>query len=87
LSNLTKINDIDDLRNNIGLNCIAPMGDMLYVGNGFIALHSATSGQKEIKLWDNLKCKLVFGAYDFEINADVLKFYMNEKTTVLFKII
>lgn len=78
---------VEDLRNNAGLNCIGPMGDMLYVGNGFIALHSATSGQKEIKLWDNLKCKSVFGVNDFEIDADKLKFYINEKTTALFEII
>ena len=77
---------IDDLRNSTGLNCIGPSGDMLYVGNGFIALHSATSGKKEIKLWDNLSCKAIFGVNSFDIHKNILTFELEEKKTVLFEV-
>ena len=58
--------------------------DVVYLGNGYLALHSSKAGKKQIKLPKNAKLDCVFGAKDFCIKETLLTFDLEENATALF---
>ncbi len=60
--------------------------DVVYAGNGFVGLHTATGGKKQIFLPCKCKVLAVFGT-EYEASVtDVIQFELKENTTVLFRV-
>ncbi|MBO7250137.1 MAG: hypothetical protein J6V42_02555, partial [Clostridia bacterium] len=69
-----------------GVHILNDSGDVVYAGNGYVALHSSNGGKKQIKLPRAFDVTAVFGA---DVNAqttDLLEFELNAFETALFKI-
>jgi DNA-binding CsgD family transcriptional regulator len=69
-----------------GVHIYTDEGDVVYMGNGFIALHSAKSGKKTLNLTHPLTLIPVFGS-DIEVKrCKTLTLDLSENNTALFKI-
>ena len=62
------------------------LGEVVYAGNGHVALHSAKKGEKVITLREKCKVKALLGAELQEEVTDILKFGLEENSTALFSI-
>ena len=60
--------------------------DVVYLGNGFIGLHSAVGGKKQLSLHECYTVTPVFGAEIPEQTTDKIEFDLKENATALFSI-
>ena len=58
--------------------------DVVYLGNGFLALHSAVGGNKRLRLPSHEILKAVFGAEGTRQTADGMEFCLKPNATALF---
>ena len=58
--------------------------DVVYVGNGYIGLHSTTGGMKSLRLPRSCTVSSVFGAELHEQVTDCIEFELKENSTALF---
>ena len=58
--------------------------DVVYVGNGYVGLHSATGGSKRLHLPRTCKISSVFGAEIHDQVTDCIEFELKENATALF---
>lgn len=69
-----------------GLHLYAKGNDIVYLGNGYIGLHSATGGRKRLSLPERQSVATVFGA-DFTAQVtDTIEFDLTKNATALFSI-
>lgn len=69
-----------------GVHIYTKENDVVYVGNGYIALHSATKGRKALNLPTVCKIKAIFGTYIPEQTTSVVEFELEENATALFSV-
>ncbi len=69
-----------------GVHIYTDEGDVVYMGNGFIALHSAKSGKKTLNLTHPLTLIPVFGSDIEAKRCKTLTLDLSENNTALFKI-
>jgi hypothetical protein len=69
-----------------GIHVYSNKQDVVYAGNGYIALHAASGGKKAINLPSAARVISVFGAKISEEVTDILEFELKENETALFKI-
>ena len=67
-------------------HCYTEDEDVVYVGNGYLALHSAVGGLKTIRLPRICKVSCVFGAEYQSETTDIVTFTLQENATALFYI-
>ena len=60
--------------------------DVVYVGGGYVALHAAVGGKKQIKMPSTAKITAIFGADIAEQITDTIEFELGEYETALFKL-
>lgn len=60
--------------------------DVIYVGNGYVGLHSSKAGIKEIKLPQKFNIKPIFGTSCSPITSNSISFELSENDTALFSI-
>ncbi len=60
--------------------------DVIYVGGGYVALHSSSGGKKQIKLPKVFNVSAIFGANISVEATDLLEFELKDFETALFKI-
>lgn len=58
--------------------------DVVYVGNGYIALHSSVGGKKRLTLPTRYSISTVFGTDIPSQDTDVIEFNLEENSTALF---
>ena len=78
------VDDIRDFYERAGVHQYNKDGDVIYAGNGYVALHSAKSGKKELKLPKALDVSPLFGTGAQECETDVISFDLLENATALF---
>lgn len=69
-----------------GIHFYAEENDVVYVGNGYIGLHSTVSGKKSLRLPSTYTVLSVFGADIPTQRNDCIEFELKENSTVLFAI-
>lgn len=69
-----------------GVHAYAEAEDVVYVGNGYIALHSLTGGRKHLALPAAHRVAPVFGSDLPEQTTDLIAFDLAEKATALFRV-
>ena len=69
-----------------GIHFYTEEKDVVYVGNGYIALHSVVAGAKKLHLPRICKLSLIFGTEAFTQIADCIEFELKENATALFAI-
>lgn len=70
-----------------GVHCYNADGNVIYCGEGFLALHTVKSGEVSIKLPQKYKVKPIFGADICECETDKLTFYMDKHGTAVFELV
>ena len=60
--------------------------DVVYVGGGYLALHSKTGGRKTLKLPRPLYVTPIYGAVSTELAGDTLTFDLEDCATALFSL-
>ena len=78
--------ELDAFYRRAGVHFYTEKGDVIYVGNGYIGLHSATGGIKTIKLPHKCNASAVFGTSFIQNNTDTLSFTLEENDTALFSL-
>lgn len=69
-----------------GIRPYAEKNDVVYVGNGYVGLHSAVAGMKQLKLPKQYPVTAIFGT-DFPTQmTDTVNFYLKENATALFSV-
>ena len=68
------------------IHLFCKLNEVIYFGNGYVALHSKKAGLKSIKLDKNYNITPVFGAKTKTKNADKITFFLKKCGTALFKI-
>ena len=58
--------------------------DVVYLGNGYIGLHSAEGGKKELRLPRPMRVRAVYGTEFSETVTDRIEFDLEENGTALF---
>ncbi len=69
-----------------GIHLYTEGGDVVYVGNGYIGLHSSVGGKKRLRLPAPYTASSVFGADVSEKCGDIIEFYLEENSTALFSL-
>lgn len=69
-----------------GVHAYADADDVVYVGNGYIALHSLAGGRKSLALPAAHRVAPVFGSDLPEQTTDRIEFDLVEKATALFRV-
>lgn len=69
-----------------GLHAYAEEGDVVYVGNGYLGLHSTRGGEREVKLPRSLTANTVYGTSAQSGTVQTLRFPLEENETALFRI-
>ena len=80
------LDEICEFYKNNGLHFYSDEKDVVYVGNGFVGLHSAISGTKQIKLPTVCRVAPVFGADIKAQTTDTISFELVENGTALLSI-
>ena len=71
---------------NNGIHSYTDENDVVYVGNGYVGLHSASSGKKRLILPDRYTVSPVFGTDFSEKTTDMIEFNLKENATALFSV-
>lgn len=69
-----------------GIHLYSENKDVVYLGNGYIALHSADGGNKTLKLPRMMNVTPIFGADAVSSTEDSISFNLEENGTALFSI-
>lgn len=69
-----------------GIHLYADVPDVVYVGNGYLGLHSKTAGKKTVRLPRALTLAPVFGAEEGICASREITFYLEENATALFSV-
>jgi beta-galactosidase len=69
-----------------GVHFYSDENDVVYRGNGYIALHSSRGGKKTLALPKKCSIEAVFGADYQGRYTDKIEFYLKENSTALFRI-
>ena len=69
-----------------GIHFYSEENDVVYVGNGYIGLHSAVGGTKRLHLPHTANVSSIFGAEFSTQNTDLIEFELKENATALFAI-
>lgn len=78
--------EIKTFYKNSGIHLYTEENDVVYVGNGHLALHSALGGKKRVNLPKTCKISSVFGTEFKAQTTDFLEFELKENATALFAI-
>ena len=79
--------DADGLRKyllDLGMHCYCDTGDVIYCGNGILAIHAATAGEKTIHLPEKYRCTELYG--DAVCETDILQITCRQHETKLFRL-
>lgn len=79
--------DADGLRKyllDMGMHCYCHTGDVIYCGNGILAIHAATAGEKTVYLPKTYHCTELYG--DIACETDTLKITCRQFETKLFRL-
>jgi hypothetical protein len=71
---------------NSGVHLYTDAPNVIYVGNGYVGLHSLTGGQKTVKLPKEYLVSPIFGTSLAPQRTDTLCFDLEENGTALFSI-
>ena len=67
-----------------GVHLYSEENDVVYLGNGYVGLHSDKGGIKKLRLPSEFKVTAIFGA-DYNANiTDVIEFELKDNATALF---
>ena len=80
------VDEICEFYQKHGVHFYTKERDVVYVGNGYVALHSATGGVKRLRLPRTCTASAVFGADLPSTLTDTLEFSLEENATALFSI-
>jgi beta-galactosidase len=69
-----------------GVHFYSDENDVVYRGNGYIALHSSRGGKKTLALPKKCSIEAVFGADYQGQYTDKIEFYLKENSTALFRV-
>lgn len=69
-----------------GVHSYTAENDVVYLGNGYIGLHSAVGGEKTLALPKPRTVKAVFGADYPETTTDAIRFFLKDNAAALFEI-
>ena len=69
-----------------GVHTYIDTPEVIYVGNGYLGLHSTNAGKKVIKLPAAAKVTAIFGADFAEQTTDTVEFELGENETALFRL-
>ena len=78
--------ELRDFFDKNSIRAAAPRGEVVYLGHGFAALHSATGGKKSIKLPFACRAVAVVGADFCEQTGEDITFELMENGTAVFKL-
>ena len=70
----------------VGIHALADVGEVVYFGRGFAALHSTSSGEKRIKLPYPCRVRAIVGTDACEQVGETIKFTLRECGTAIFRI-
>ncbi len=73
-----------ELLTDLGVHCYCTSGDVIYCGNGMLAIHAATAGEKIIRLPEKSRCTELFG--NLQQQTETLIFQCEQFETKLFMI-
>ncbi|MBR6728426.1 MAG: hypothetical protein IKM08_09565 [Clostridia bacterium] len=82
---LTLEEQVDFLKK-AGVHLYAEGGDVVYAGNGYVALHSETGGEKRLLLPAERAVTPLFGATDVRVEGQTVIFTLEPCDTALFQI-
>ena len=68
----------------LGMHCYCDTGDVIYCGNGLLAIHAATAGEKTIRLPQTCRCTELYGDGVYE--TDTLLVACRQYETKLFRL-
>lgn len=74
-----------DFLKNAGVWCYCESNDIIYKGRGYICIHAASEGEKEISLEKNYKITAIYNRFD-SFTSNKIKLYMKQFETLAFKI-
>ena len=83
---MLSVNELREFFRSCGVHTYVENGDVVYVGNGFMGLHSLEGGRKTLKLPRALAVTPVYGTDVKAQIADVVEFDLNECGTALFEV-
>ena len=69
-----------------GVHLYAEGGDVVYAGNGFVALHSETGGEKRLLLPQERSVTPLFGAANVRVEGNCIHFTLEACDTAMFRI-
>ena len=69
-----------------GVHLYAEGGDVVYAGNGFVALHSETGGEKQLLLPFACSVTPLFGAANVRVEGNCIRFTLEACDTAMFRI-
>ena len=78
--------EIRDFLKQSGVHIYTEEKAVVYAGNGYIALHSATAGEKVLRLPEAYTLSPIFGAEAPMQSTNAVKFTLKENETALFRI-
>ena len=71
---------------NNGIHIYNDENDVVYLGNGYIGLHSAVAGSKRLRLPEHYTVTAIFGTDFQQRYTDIIEFNLKENATALFSI-
>ena len=80
------VDELKEFYKNNNIHFFTSENDVVYLGNGYVGLHSKIAGKKELKLPKECFVSPVFGAEITPKKADVIEFDLEENSTVLFRL-
>ena len=80
------IDELRDFYDKAGIHALAAKGEVVYIGHGFAALHSANGGEKSIKLPFPCRARALCGVDAFKQTDDTISFELSENGTAIFEI-
>lgn len=78
------IAELKDFYKSHGIHFYSEENDVVYLGNGYIGLHSSTAGRKRLILPEHHSISAIFGANTFETINGSIEFDLKENQTALF---
>ena len=78
--------ELCDFYKRVGVHFYSHDGNVIYLGNGYLGLHTAKSGKREIRLPRPLRIKAVFGTDREEQVTDTVTVEADGVTTVLLSV-
>ncbi len=83
---LINVEDLRSFYEAAGVHAYAEKGEVVYLGGGYIALHSSVGGQKRLRLPKRYTVASVFGADYKSSVTDTIDFSLAENGTALFSL-